>query len=128
MNVLLDTHVVLWWLAGDARLSARARRAIADPRNELFVSAASAWEVLTKARLGKLPEIGALGVDFEATIVQQGFRPLPISMAHAEAAGRLAMAHRDPFDRMLLVQARDERMALVSGDGVFDGQGVRRIW
>lgn len=128
MRVLLDTHVLLWWLAGDDQLTARARRAIADPRHELYVSAASAWEVLTKARLGKLPSLGALGVDFEGTIAQQGLQGLPITMAHAEAAGRLAIAHRDPFDRVLLVQARDERMALVSGDGVFDGHGIRRIW
>jgi PIN domain nuclease of toxin-antitoxin system len=128
VRVLLDTHALLWWLAGDEQLTARARRAITDPRHELYVSAVSAWEVLTKARLGKLPSLGALGVDFEGTIALHGFRALPITMAHAEGAGRLAISHRDPFDRMLLVQARDERMALVSGDPVFDGKGIRRIW
>ena len=128
MRILLDTHTLLWWLAGDKQLSLRARRAIADDANEVFVSAASAWEVTTKARIGKLPGAGPLAVDFAREVRQQGFVALPISLEHGQVAGGLPGDHRDPFDRMLIVQAREEKMALVSNDEVFDGFGVRRIW
>ncbi len=128
MRLLLDTHALLWWLAGEARLSARAKRAIGDRRNEILVSAASAWEVATKHRLGKLPGAGPLGVDFSGEVDRQGFTPLAITLEHAEVAGGLSGAHRDPFDRMLVAQARAERMAIVSNDAVFDDFGVHRVW
>lgn len=128
MRVLLDTHTLLWWLAGDHRLSDVARASIADPANEVFVSAASAWEVTTKHRLGKLPGAGPLAVDFAREVAAQGFVPLPITMQHGQAAGALTGDHRDPFDRMLIAQARDERMALVSNEAAFDAYGVTRIW
>jgi PIN domain nuclease of toxin-antitoxin system len=128
MRVLLDTHALLWWLAGDAALSRTARELIADPANEVYVSAASAWEVATKHRLGKLPGAGPLAVDFAREIEVQGFTPLPISLAHAQDAGAHPIANRDPFDRMLLVQALAERMALVSNETEFDGTGVVRVW
>lgn len=128
MRLLLDTHALLWWLAGDDALSPRARKAIGAANNEVFVSAASAWEVATKARLGKLPGAGPLGTDFLGTIRAQGFQPLDITVAHAQAAGSLPDKHRDPFDRMLAVQARDERMALVSRESFFTRHGVTRVW
>jgi len=128
MRVLLDTHTLLWWLSGDKRLSLRARRAIADEANEIFVSAASAWEVTTKVRIGKLPGAGPLAVDFAREVRQQGFQALPISLEHGQVAGSLSGDHRDPFDRMLVAQAREEKMAVVSNDLVFDTFGVRRIW
>lgn len=129
MHVLLDTHALLWWLAGDARLSLNARAAIADEENAIHVSVASAWEVATKHRLGKLPIVAPLVVDFGAEMQQQGFAELPISWTHAQAAGALAGEHRDPFDRMLIAQAREERMALVSNETVFDAfSGVVRVW
>ena len=128
MRLLLDTHALLWWLAGDSRLPARTKRAIGDRRNEILVSAASAWEVATKYRLGKLPGAGPLGVDFSGEIGRQGFTPLAITLEHAEVAGGLIGAHRDPFDRMLVAQARAERMAIVSNDAVFDDFGVPRVW
>lgn len=128
MRVLLDTHALLWWLAGDSNLSANARDLIADPANEIFVSAASAWEVATKFRIGKLPGAGPLGVDFAREVRQQGFVPLSISLEHAQVAGALVGDHRDPFDRMLIAQAREEKMALVSNDAVFDGFDVQRLW
>ena len=106
MRLLLDTHALIWWLAGDVRLSPRARRAIEDESNEIFVSAASAWEVSTKHRLGKLPDAGPLAVDFAREVRAQGFVPLPISLEHGQVAGALAIDHRDPFDRMLVAQAR----------------------
>lgn len=128
MRLLLDTHALLWWLAGDARLSPRAQAAVADPAHEVYVSAASAWEIATKHRNGKLPEAGPLVVDFEREVRQQGFLALPISLAHGQMAGALAGAHKDPFDRMLVAQAREEKMALVSNEALFDTFGVTRLW
>ena len=128
MRVLLDTHALLWWLAGDAKLSPRAKRSIADQRHEIFVSAASAWEVATKHRIGKLPGAGPLAVDFARVIRSQGFTALPISIEQAQVAGELPGDHRDPFDRMLIAQAREERLALVSSETLFDDYGITRIW
>lgn len=128
MRLLLDTHALVWWLAGDAQLSPAAREAIGDEANEVFVSAASAWEVSTKHRLGKLPEAGPLAVDFVREVRAEGFAPLAISLEHGQVAGSLVGAHRDPFDRMLMAQAREEKMGLVSNEVVFDKFGVTRIW
>lgn len=128
MRILLDTHALIWWLAGDKQLPPAARNAIADESNEVFVSAASAWEVTTKHRLGKLPGAGPLAVDFAREVHAQGFQPLAISLEHGQVAGTLSSDHRDPFDRMLAAQARGEHMALVSNDTVFDDFGVTRIW
>lgn len=128
MRLLLDTHALLWWLAGDDQLSLRARQAIADRRHEIIVSAASAWEVTTKHRLGKLPEAGPLAVDFAREMKKQGFTALPIAMTHAQVAGALPGEHRDPFDRMLIAQAREEHLALVSNESLFDSYGIKRIW
>lgn len=128
MRILLDTHALLWWLAGDDRLSLRGRGVIADRRHEIVVSAASAWEIATKHRIGKLPGAGPLAVDFTREIERQGFTPLAISLDHAQSAGALPGTHRDPFDRMLIAQARDERLALVSIEPVFDDYGITRIW
>ena len=128
MRLLLDTHALLWWLAGDTKLSARAKRSIADRRHEVFVSAASAWEVTTKHRIGKLPGAGPLAVDFARVIRSQGFSQLPITLDHAQVAGSLPGDHRDPFDRVLIAQAREERLALVSAEPLFDDFGITRIW
>lgn len=128
MRLLLDTHALLWWLAGDEQLSLKARKALADRRHEIVVSAASAWEVTTKHRLGKLPMAGPLAVDFDREVRRQGFTGLPISMVHAQVAGALPGNHRDPFDRVLIAQAREERLALVSNETVFDDYGVSRYW
>jgi PIN domain nuclease of toxin-antitoxin system len=128
VRLLLDTHALLWWLAGDARLADAARAAIADATNEVYVSAASAWEVTTKHRLGKLPGAGPLAVDFAREVVRQGFLPLEITLVHGQDAGALPGPHRDPFDRMLIAQARHEHMALISNEVAFDGYGVARLW
>jgi PIN domain nuclease of toxin-antitoxin system len=128
VRLLLDTHALLWWLAGDAQLSPAAREAIADESNEVLVSAASAWEVTTKHRLGKLPGAGPLAVDFAREVRLQGFLPLPITLEHGQVAGALVGAHRDPFDRMLVAQAREEKLALVSNESLFDELGVTRVW
>lgn len=128
MRVLLDTHALLWWLAGDRQLSFKARRVIADKQHTVYVSAASAWEVTTKHRLGKLPMAGPLAVDFAHEVRRRGFTALPITLEHAQVAGALPNHHRDPFDRVLVAQARAERFALVSNEAIFDDYGVPRIW
>ena len=128
MRILLDTHALIWWLAGDAQLSGAARAAIEDEANEIFVSAASAWEVTTKHRLGKLPGAGPLAVDFAREVRAQGFAPLSITLEHGQVAGSLPTEHRDPFDRMLVAQAREDKLALISNEKTFDGLGVTRIW
>jgi PIN domain nuclease of toxin-antitoxin system len=127
-RLLLDTHAFLWWLDGDKRLVANVRRLIRAEDNEIAVSAASVWEITTKARIGKLPGALAVAADVPACIVDQGFVPLSISIVHAQIAGSLPGPHRDPFDRMLIAQAQAERVPIVSIDDALDGYGVRRIW
>jgi PIN domain nuclease of toxin-antitoxin system len=128
VQLLLDTHILLWWLSGDGALSAEARTAIADERNGIFISAASAWEIATKHRIGKLPGVAAIVADLGGAIVSQGFIGLPISLRHGRAAGALPGPHRDPFDRMLLAQAMLENLVLVSNEEAFDAYGVARLW
>ena len=125
MRMLLDTHAFLWWLTDNARLSRRARRMIGNDANDLVVSAASAWEIATKVRLGRLPDIGA---GIAASIAGEGFGQIPITVADAERAGRLPGPHRDPFDRMLVAQAMSRGIPIVSIDAVFDRYEVRRFW
>ena len=114
MRLLLDTHVFLWWLTDDPRLGTRQRQAIADPDALVHVSAATLWEVAIKEALGRIE----MGDDFAAEIERGDFIELPISAGHALAAGRLPRIHGDPFDRMLVAQAREEQMTLVSQDPV----------
>ena len=128
MRVLLDTHTLLWWLDGDRRLSRRARNAIAAEGNTVLVSAASAWEISTKVRLGKLPGAIEVAAELPAILRRQNFESLPIAIVHALRAGNLPGPHRDPFDRMLIAQAQDEDLALVSNERVFDAYGIRRVW
>lgn len=122
MNLLLDTPALLWWLAG-ARLAADARDRIADPATMVAVSAASVWEIEIKRALGKL-RLDASIVDLVAS---EGFEALPISLAHAEAAGRLPPHHRDPFDRMLVAQALAEGLSIVTRDPIFVAYDVAVI-
>jgi PIN domain nuclease of toxin-antitoxin system len=128
VRVLLDTHALLWAAAYDELLSSRARHLIQPQRNEVFVSAVSAWEIATKFRLGKLPKAQALVDDFVPSIQSAGYVPLPISLEHALRAGRLTPDHKDPFDRMLAAQAIHEDLALISNDEQLDIFGVRREW
>ena len=116
MNLLLDTHAFLWWIAGDPALSRPARTAISDDSNTVFVSAASAWEIATKFRIGKLPGVATIADDLTAVLDAQGFVPLPITFVHGQAAGALPGPLKDPFDRMLIAQATAESLTLVSGD------------
>lgn len=129
MRLLLDTHALLWAVGDPGRLSQVARTLIEDRRNDLFVSAASAWELATKLRLGKLPDAADLVDDWSATIERLVARELPISAAHARYAGSLAWDHRDPFDRMLAAQSILESLPLVSIDPAFATlPGVRVRW
>ena len=128
MRLLLDTHAFLWWLAGSRRLSRSARRAIEEEANEVLVSAASAWEITTKHRLGKLPEAEEVALDVSEAIAGQSFKELPISLPDAARAGALPTPLRDPFDRMLIAQALGRDLILVSIEAPFDACGVRRLW
>jgi len=112
MNLLLDTHVLLWWLDDHPNLSRQARTAIADGRNLVFVSAAVIWEIQIKQALGKLK----IPANFRKVLGQQAFEPLDITMEHAYAVADLPPHHRDPFDRMLVAQAKVEGLTLVTHD------------
>ena len=126
--MLLDTHALIWWLAGDQALSLSAREAIHDEANTVLVSAASAMEISIKFRLGKLAGAALLAQDFEAIIAAQGFTELPITVRHARMAGEMNIAHKDPFDRLLIAQAQADGLVLVSNEALFDEFAVRRIW
>jgi PIN domain nuclease of toxin-antitoxin system len=128
LRLLLDTHALIWALAGSRKLTRRARGAIASQDNEILVSAASAMEVATKVRLGKLPEADALARDFESALTAADYVGLPITVAHAAHAGNLAIGHKDPFDRLLIAQAQIERVPLVSNEALFDQFGIERLW
>ena len=128
MRILLDTHAFLWWIADSARLSQAARQSITDETNDILISAASAWEIATKHRIGKLPEADAVALDATGAIADQGFEELAITVEDAERAGRLPGPHADPFDRVLIAQALARDLDIVSIDRVFDGYGVHRLW
>jgi PIN domain nuclease of toxin-antitoxin system len=129
VRVLLDTHVIIWALTEPQRLSATAREIIESRENELLVSAASAWEIGTKYRLGKFPQLEATVLNFEAQLDTLGTSSLPVSTSHALLAGTMAWSHGDPFDRMLAAQAMLEAVPLVTSDSVFTRlEGVDVAW
>lgn len=120
MTLLLDTHALLWWLADDPTLSGEARRAIADAGSAIFVSAATVWEIAIKQNLGKLDA----PTNLEALLELYRFDPLPITIAHAYAAGFLPHHHSDPFGRMLVAQATAEGLTIVTRDARIAQYGV----
>ena len=129
MRLLLDTHTLLWWVFADPKLSRRARMAIDDDiENQIFVSAASAWEIATKYRLGKLPNARVVAEDISGTLTEEGFNELPVSVRHAQRTGNLVGHHQDPFDRMLIAQTILDDLTLVSNERAFDAYGVQRLW
>jgi PIN domain nuclease of toxin-antitoxin system len=130
MRLLLDTHALLWWWADDPQLSTSARSAISDRANEVWVSAASAWEIANKQRLGKLSPVAPDGAAFEKNVAADGFKLLAMTAAHAWRAGALASSYRDPFDRMLAAQAELESLVLLTRDPVFPalGPGITLLW
>ena len=128
MRLLLDTHALLWWWTDDPRLSPLARFAIADDRNEVLVSAASAWEVAIKQRIGKLNGIPQAAELFLERVAANGFRLLAMSAHHALLAGGYPQEHNDPFDRMLAAQAELEGLTLVTLDPAMAGFKCERLW
>ncbi len=128
MRLLIDTHALLWWLNDEPSLSPAARKAMAESSNVLLVSAASAWEIATKVRLGKLPTAEELAADFQGFMLREGFTILDITANHATRAGLLPGPHKDPFDRMLISQAQAESVPIITSERVFEAYGVRRIW
>jgi PIN domain nuclease of toxin-antitoxin system len=127
LKLLLDTHVVFWWLLDPDKLSRPAMRAI-ETIDEVFVSAASSWEMATKVRLGKWAAAADLVTRLPGELASEGFAPLAISHDHARHAGLFVADHRDPFDRILAAQAALEGLVLVTADSVFDSMSVERLW
>ena len=128
MRLLLDSHSFIWWVAGSARLSAAAQQAIANEANTVSLSTASIWEISIKRRLGRLRRDEFNHDSPLAAARLQGFDVLSIGPSHAESAAALPLHHADPFDRMLIAQARLEGLALVSNERIFDKYDVERVW
>lgn len=128
MRLLLDTHALLWWWTADRRLSDAAEAAIGDAAHDVVVSAASAWEIATKQRLGKLEGVPQATERFSELVAADGFAHLPITHVHSLRAGGFGAAHRDPFDRVLAAQSELERLTLVSRDPAFADFGLTPLW
>jgi PIN domain nuclease of toxin-antitoxin system len=128
MRLLLDTRALLWWFTDDDQLSATARKAIGDEVNEVFVSAASAWEIATKQRLGKLPKVPQAAERFGELVAADGFVHLPVTYLHSLKAGSYPYDHRDPFDRVLAAQGELEMLTLVTKDPAFAPFEVTTLW
>ena len=128
MKVILDTHTLIWATANPSRLSREAAKVVADPANEILVSAASAWEIATKVRLGKMPDSEPMEGRFMEAIDEAGFTLLSIDAPTALRAGRLIGDHRDPFDRILAAHAIALDIPIVSKDAKLDMFPIRRIW
>ena len=127
-RLLLDTHALIWASYAPARLSAASRQALEDTSNEVFVSPISAFEIANKYRLGKLDEARSLAQAFALNVFGRGFREMPLTAAHGQLGGNLMSAHRDPFDRLLIAQAKIEELVLVSNETLFDEFGLTRLW
>ncbi len=128
VGFLIDTHVLLWWLFDDPKLSGLAHDAIQAPDNTILVSSASGWEIATKYRLGKLPHAGEVARNLPSMLRKSRIDVLPITMEHALAAGALPGPHRDPFDRMLIAQGQIEELPIVTSDHAFKQYPVKIIW
>ena len=123
-RLLLDTHALLWWLSGDLKLGKIAKAEISNPKNEVYVSAASIWEIAIKKGIGKL----TAPADFDAIVDNEGFLKLPISLYHGEQAGTLPQHHKDPFDRMLVAQAQAEGLTFITSDKWIDLYQTKTIF
>lgn len=123
MQLLLDTHALIWWLNNDLTLSIEAKKAIADPENIVFVSAASAWEIAIKKSLGKLHAPN----DLKAQIEKKRFTAMAISIEHALVVEQLPLHHQDPFDRILIAQATYENLIIVTRDRKFKNYEIKTI-
>ena len=128
MKLLLDTHAFLWWVGASQELSRKARTAIGSARNECFVSVASAWEIAINVSLGKLRIEGALDRFLPEQLAVNGFVALAIDLKHTARVATLPFHHRDPFDRLLIAQALEEDLKVVTADSMFADYGLTRIW
>jgi PIN domain nuclease of toxin-antitoxin system len=128
MHLLLDTRTLWWWLEENSSLARSARKVIANKSNDVLISAASAWEIATKVRLGKLPIAIDLARDFSGYLEHERFETLAVSAEHGIRAGLLPGPHKDLFDRLLIAQALAENLVIVSNDSMFDGYCVKRVW
>lgn len=128
MRLLLDTHVFLWWVEDAPALSRKARAAIANPENQCLLSLASSWEMAIKLSLGKLKLPDAIERFIPEQLAVNGFSQLPIDFRHVTRVAALAFHHRDPFDRLLVAQALEEKLPVITSDPRFAKYGVKRIW
>lgn len=127
MKLLADTQALFWWYSEPGKLSDRALAAMQDSGNVVLISAVAAWELAIKTGIGKLDAL-ALVLDLERYIAEEGFTELPITIAHAVRAGLLPAHHRDPFDRLLIAQAQDLNVPILSSDPLLDDYDVKRLW
>jgi len=125
---LIDTHVLVWWLLDDTRLSKQASDLLDDPGASIFVSAASAWELATKRRIGKLREAHVIAEALPTLVRRCRFKSLPVTLEHGHRAGLLPGLHKDPFDRMLAAQSIIEELPLVTADPALVALGASVIW
>ncbi len=128
MRLLLDTHVWIWWLTDPDRLSHPAGRALRDPDSQLFLSPASTWELMVKSTAGRITVSESVEALVEEAIAASGVQPLPIEHRHALQLRQLPAHHRDPFDRMLVAQARSDSLILVTGDQQLTAYEVETLW
>ena len=128
MRILLDSHVLVWFVLGNPRCKATTRELISRPETRVFVSAASAWEIATKARMRRWEEGSAIIRNLAVIMTDNDFTALPVSLEHGRVAGLFASPHKDPFDRMLAAQAQIETMPLVTADRMIETFGIETIW
>ena len=125
---MLDTHALLWWVLGNAKLSPAVATVLGAPETTIMVSAVSGHEIATKYRLGKLAVPSRLAEQLDRVIADNGWQPLALSVAHGQLAGRLPGTHKDPFDRMLAAQAIIEDIPIVTNDAALAGFGAKVVW
>lgn len=128
MRLLLDTHTLLWWLIKSPLLPVSAQNLLKHRNHNVLVSAASAWEMATKVRLGKLDIAADVVENFMLHLAHEQFEVIAVRVEHGISAGLLPGPHKDPFDRMLIAQALSENVPIVSNDRALDGYGVKRLW
>lgn len=127
MSYLIDTHILLWWLFDDPKLTLECRDIIRNPDCRIFVSSVSAWEIATKYRIGKLPEAKQIIAEYSQILVQAKFVELAVTSVHALRAGSLPIKHRDPFDRMIMAQAELENLPVITHDEAFRNELIQVI-
>ncbi len=127
MKILLDTHGLIWWFNDPAKLSPKASSILRSPENTVLISAAVAWELAIKVNLGKVDALSIIS-ELANHTAQEGFTELPINIGQAVRAGLLPRHHRDPFDRLLVAQAQDMNVPILSADRTLDRYDVKRLW